>query len=521
MKLNTIVSGIIAAGFLLGATSCSSKLDIPQHSVVSIDDFYSNDTEAEEAVVAAYEQFKSVAMGGGFSYQCVQFLTNALGDDYWMGGGSRADGVFYMLSEFTFGTEYALIKSVYQSLYTLIYRCNLVIERVNGDSTVMKRAVAEAKALRAWANFQLVTLWGPAPLVDHVLGADEYLQPKSESTDVLWAAIEKDLGEAISSGALTDQTGTYRLTKAFAQAMLGKAQLWQKKYADAAKSFGDIVNSNKFTLRADLSVVGTIDEDVSADDIFCMRGINDAANSNTNSTYRGIWTGIRGENYKPNATFWGYPFGFLGYPTKSLYDAFVAIEGEDGYRLGSAIRSDAYMKATYGLAPAEGKVIYDCEGFYDVRYIGRINNGGFYRYPLPAHIMRYNEVLCFAAEAYFMNNDKDNAAKCINLLRSRAQAPAVDAGSLTLETIKNESRVELCFEGIRYQNLLRWGDASDALGHRGEFHPEMDANGVVTYKDYNNPGTVGWKANKHELLPFPADEMSVNPNMKENNPGWN
>ena len=217
MKLRYIISTVLAAGVLLFAGSCSKSLDIPQHSVVPIDDFYSTDTEAEEAIVAAYYQFKTVHSGGTGS---VAWLMNFLGDELWAGGGSRADGTYYQYSEFTFEDGNGVVRNIYAGLYTLIYRCNLVLERVTGDSAVMKRARAEALTMRAWANFELVTLWGTAPLVDHVLAADEYLQGNSESTAVLWAAIEADLNEAIGSGALTDQTGTYRMTKAFAQALL-------------------------------------------------------------------------------------------------------------------------------------------------------------------------------------------------------------------------------------------------------------------------------------------------------------
>ncbi len=518
MKLKYFVSGILAAGLMLAANSCQDTLDIPQHSVVSINDFYQTDDEAEEAIVAAYAQFKSVHSGGFFSFNCYQMLMNFLGGDYWSGGNNRTDGTYYQMNEFTFDTNYGTISTLYSGLYTLIYRCNLVIERVEGTSSVMKRAVAEAKTMRAWANFQLVTLWGTAPLVDHVLNPDEYLQGNSESTDVLWKAIEADLNDAISSGALTDKTGTYRITKAFAQAMLGKAQLWQKNYSAAASTFGGIVNSNMFSLRSDLSVVGKITEDVSAEDLFCFRSYDDPSNSGANNIYRGIWTGLRGEKYN-TGTFWFYSFGYLSNPTKALYDKFVEIEGVDGYRLNSAIATYDQMKNQYGTTIKDGFTIYDNEGYWDVRYMPRTSNGSVYRYPLPVHVMRYNEVLCLAAEAYFMNNDKDNAAKCINMLRTRAQAPLVSSGSLTLQNIKDESWVELCFEGLRYQNLLRWGDAETYLGHRGEIHPEIDANGNVTYKTYNSAGSVGWKSGKHELLPFPQSEMMVNENMTQN-PGW-
>lgn len=50
-------------------------------------------------------------------------------------------------------------------------------------------------------------------------------------------------------------------------------------------------------------------------------------------------------------------------------------------------------------------------------------------------------------------------------------------------------------------------------------HPHLYPDGHVEYVTYNTSGSVGFQTGKHELLPFPATEMSVNPNMKQN-PGW-
>lgn len=515
MKRN-ILTVLFAAAVLFLAASCESKLDIPQHSVVAIDDFYQTDVEAEEAIVAAYYQFKTVHSGGTSS---AAWLLNFLGDDFWTGGGSRADGIYYQYCEYTFGDDNGTVKSLYAGLYTLIYRCNLVLERVTGDSQVMKRARAEALTMRAWANFELVTLWGTAPLVDHILAADEYLQGNSESTSVLWNAIESDLNTAISSGALTDQTGTYRLTKAFAQAMLGKAQLWQNKYSEAAATFDAIINSGKFSLQTDLTNFGTIKGDVTTEDLFCMRGIDDASNSGPNSTYHGSWTGLRAEkfSYGPRANFATYPFGFQVNPTKKLYDKFVEVEGVDGYRLKNFILTYEDMQGEFDTRVKDGMSIYDCEGYFNRKYMVWKDNGAAYRYPLPDHIMRYDEVLCFAAEAQFQAGNSAKALDYINQLRTRARAPL--ATSISLQVIKDESWMELCFEGLRYQNIIRWGEAASLLANRGAIHPELQPNGTIDYVRYNQDGTVGFKTGKHELLPFPADEIAVNPNMVQN-PGW-
>lgn len=119
MKFKHIIASAAVAACLLAFGSCQSKLDIPQHSVTNIGSFYKTDTDAEEGIVAVYDQFKTCHSGG---INSVCWLANFLGDDLWAGGGSRADGSFYQWSEYTFGSDNDTIKNLYAGLYTLIYR---------------------------------------------------------------------------------------------------------------------------------------------------------------------------------------------------------------------------------------------------------------------------------------------------------------------------------------------------------------------------------------------------------------
>ncbi|MCF0204762.1 MAG: RagB/SusD family nutrient uptake outer membrane protein [Muribaculaceae bacterium] len=468
MKLRYIFTGIIAAGVILTMSSCNKLLDIPQHSVAPIDSFYQTDEEAEQGIVAAYYQFKTSHSGGTSS---ALWLMNFLGDDVWTGGGNRTDGIYYQYCEYTFGSDNSTVKNLYQGLYTLIYRCNLIIERVKPESEIKSRAIAEAKVMRAWADFELASLWGTAPVVDHILKPDEYLKGNSQPGE-LYAAAEKDLTEAIQSGKLTQKKNkndlTYRMTKEFAMALLGKVYLWQGKNSEAFTQFDAIISSGLYELQADLTNFGTIKGDVSPEDLFCMRGIDDASNSAPNSHTVGMWTGLRAEkyNYESNAPFCTYTFGFQSSPTKKLYDTFVKIEGENGYRLKNFVCTYDRMISEFGTSVKDGMSIYDNEGFFTQKYRTLKDNGSAYRYPLPDHIMRYDEVLCFAAEAAVLTNKGDKAVEYINTLRRRAKAPEV--ASVDLQTVKDESYVELCFEGVRFQNLVRWGDAAAALAGRGE-----------------------------------------------------
>ena len=106
----------------------------------------------------------------------------------------------------------------------------------------------------------------------------------------------------------------------------------------------------------------------------------------------------------------------------------------------------------------------------------------------------------------------------INEIRTRAQAPLIE-GTVTMDQIKTESRLELCFEGQRYENLIRWGEAASALAKNGERNPVLHPDGTVGWESFNAAGKCGFKTGKHELLPFPPNEVMVNSKIQQN-PNW-
>lgn len=512
MKFKYILTTFAAAGALM-LTSCEGMLDIPQHSVSPVEGYYDTDAGAEEGITAVYGMMRSLENGMCAFSQFKDFLS----DDVWTGGGSHYDGTFYMLNDYTFGTEYGTLRTVYGNLYNMIYAANVVIENVTGDSDVMRRAVAEAKVFRAYAYFQLVTLWGPAPLVDHTLSEDEYMQGNS-TVEKLWQFIETDLTDAINSGALTEKTNlndkTARITKQFAQAMLGKSYLFQEKFQDAAQVLDEVIDSGLYDLNPDLSNQGTPDGPLSYESLFEINSLQDNTQS-SNNNMRWTFMGLRGEKYSytDENIFASSTFGYMN-PRKELYDDFVAVEGEDGYRLNQTIKTREQM-AQWCTNIME---ITDNEGYWCYKYRILSQYWAGYFYANNIRVMKFNEVLLLAAEAHVRGNyEADKAVEYFNRIRTRAQAPTVS--SVTFEDIKRELRLETCFDGCRYQNLIRWGDAATELAHNGEQNPALQPDGTVTWQRYNDNTECGFKVGKHELLPFPATEMNVNPNMTQN-PGW-
>ena len=232
MKTRYIILALTAA--TAAFSSCNHMLDIPQHGVQNYETYYQTDEEAEAAIVSCYIQVKNNEMNYVLG-------KNMLTDDFWAGGGGRNDNAdLEGLNEFTFGTDQGYLEGMFTSYYGIIYKANVVLGHVPEESEIQLRARAEAKVFRAWSYFELISMWGNPPLVDHELEPSEYQMPNG-TTEELWALVEKDLTEAIESGYLTQKANaddkTWRVTKQFAQALLGKAYLWQKKYDEAAKTF--------------------------------------------------------------------------------------------------------------------------------------------------------------------------------------------------------------------------------------------------------------------------------------------
>ena len=84
-----------------------------------------------------------------------------------------------------------------------------------------------------------------------------------------------------------------------------------------------------------------------------------------------------------------------------------------------------------------------------------------------------------------------------------------------MDDIKAEKRLELCNEAVRFQDLVRWGDAQSAMGNQGKEIPSFTGNGVQW--NFKNE-TYGFKE-KNNLLPIPLKEIELNPNMTQNT-GW-
>lgn len=160
-------------------------------------------------------------------------------------------------------------------------------------------------------------------------------------------------------------------------------------------------------------------------------------------------------------------------------------------------------------------------------------------------LIRYAEVLLNYAEAK-CEIDNSVAYEALNLLRKRAGMPdftvnsqnvdknRVDYGYMIsdeLYEIRRERRVELALEGQRDEDYMRWNASALFRGKRSKGYPvdlkahpnfasKVDENGLIDYFKNVLPNGYGFRVNQDYLYSIPQDELTLNPNMKQN-PGWN
>ncbi len=527
--INTISLVILTACAVLASSSCSKQLDIAQHGNVSTKEtFYTTDENVENAVANMYLGMQQIHID---FYYCL----NSLDGDSWTGGNSRGENTnLERFNEYSFDASHEWLERLYKGIYSFLYDTNLITDSVEGNTSVMRRAVAEAKVMRAFANFYLVSLWGNAPLVDHVLRPDEY-RVSNATPEQFWASIESDLQDALSSGDLTsksnltDRNGAIRVTREFAYALLGKAYLWQKKYAQSAEAFDKVIDSNLYGLwgveePGEYEMVRHAVASNSCESMLEAQWRNDPSMVMT-LPLTTLWISMAlNHNYFEGSNEDVIPGWGFCVPSKNLYDAFVAEEGADGYRLTQSIKTPEQLTA-YGLNLKTGTV-HSSEGLFNWKFsVHRsdlvLDFPGFQAFEyMNFSFMRFAEVLLCAAEANYMAGNQSKADQYLNRVRTRAKLPSKTG--VTMDDIKTEKRIELCFECVRYMDLVRWGDASAVLADQGHYVPDFSwdaetGKGTILEHAYTN--TVYGFKERNKYLPIPANELMVNPNMSQN-PGW-
>lgn len=519
MKNNIFKIGMLALAVLMPLSSCNDYLDTVQRGVTSQDQFYQTDEDAYQALIAIYYGLKSNSVN--------EFQLNVLSDDAQAGGGSRSDNTQgNELNEFTFSSSNTVLSGMFETWYQTIYKANILLQRVAEDTSLKRIYRAEAKGLRAYCYFQLVTFWGPVPLVLEPLEPGNYNQPNS-TVEAIYEQIEADLKDAIevlptkSEQSAADKA---RFSKGAAQSLLGKTYLFEKKYEQSAVILDEVINSKEYALYPDFAYITRNESEFGVESIFELSYVASLTEV-TQGTTISAYCGPRSPWFKAGSTGltesgWGWVS-----PEKGLHDAYV--QAGDDIRRRSTVIDEKELINEFGGSyrdANDGSLPYGTDGLVRMKYgafVSELPDQNEANHMLGAtnfRLIRYADVLLMAAEAHNRAGDNDELARSyVNQVRARVKLPELPSnltGDALFEAIKQERRLELAFENARFRDLVRWGDAAEVLKDSGK-RTSLGTyeNGVEQF--FENPD-AGFKAHKNELMPFPEREISVNPYIIQN-----
>ena len=130
--------------------------------------------------------------------------------------------------------------------------------------------------------------------------------------------------------------------------------------------------------------------------------------------------------------------------------------------------------------------------------------------------MRLGDIVLLKAEAQNENGNLGGATATVNLIRSRVGLPAISATSKEdlRAKILDERRLELAFEGQRWDDLVRAGVIVSTMNNLKE----------VKYTCADNvpsaPIAINYNMTNNKILcPIPQQERDANSNLTQN-PGY-
>ena len=494
-------------------TSCEDQLDIEQKGVISTENFYQTDDDAEAALVAAYEGFMCNVVGrnhdggGPGIYTPYKIITNMCGDDVLYASGNYGDHEFSgMLNEFRYDAEAEVPKFMYTGLYHSVYTCNLVTDHFQkaADTPVKKRCVAEARVLRAFDYFLLANLWDNPPFVDHVLGGTDLPyncnnknleHPMDHKQLIEWVAkeCEEAAADLDERKGTDDKDGAVKVTKGFAWALAGKAYLFAAEYDKAKTALKKVIDSGKYALVPGDRYMDNfhIEGDGNEEKVFEINfEYNAGKGSWDGMIQRSSWMESNAWNWRaasfvqsPQRVYSGIDgWGGLGVP-QWFGDEFHANDG-DSYRFKATLKhiDDAVYKMEYADPALNAMSVEEkmkskkvgindpVQGLYDNSFWlafkqvmrkadtegGKYGDGNI---RLNNYVvMRYAEVLLNYAEACLNTGDQAEAKKYINMIQERAGSKTISQ-TVDMDVLKREKSYELWLEGCRWFDVMRWKDA--------------------------------------------------------------
>ncbi|SNR30187.1 RagB/SusD family nutrient uptake outer membrane protein [Flavobacterium sp. ov086] len=490
---------LIVLSGVLTITSCDTgELELTNPNTLSPETFFKTEAQVQSSVNASYAGLQTRGLyGRNFSFAMDLMAHDALGNP-------QLEGNKKPFQDFSFNGGNDIIQYYWEACYIGISRANFVLDnepKINALANSVlsqekkNKYLGEAHFLRAYYYFLLVKRFGDLPIYKTGTIIGKGRSPKAE----VYALIEEDLVFASKNLLPRATEAAGRANKEAAFAYLGKVLLYEKKYDEALVAFNSVTGFS-------LEDKGSFYNNFMAETEHGKESIFEIEFDEKNGT--GDQWGAVGDSQGTGfeeSTLRGQEYGNLSwynvYPSDDLLDSYEV--GDDRFGDTFYVPGSTYLKGTKVM------VASNFTTSAGIRRAGWKKYQNYYiredeatRSSINFKVMRYADVLLMKAECENQRagGSQTTAIAYIKEVRDRANlATNITATKdAVFKAIVHERKVEFAGEQSRFDDIMRWGNASTELA-----------------------GT-GFQAGKSELWPIPNRETSSNPNIKpsDNNPGY-
>ncbi len=558
----------LAAAVLLCMSSCEDFLDTKNLTKKDTSNFPKTATDANQMITGIY----SILNGFMTNPHNMPFYVGEVASDERFGGGGENDKHFLAMDKMmNAGND--MLGAYWDDSYRGIFRANTALETLDNcevDETQKNIYKGEAHFLRGYFYWEMANLFGPVPLV---LATAPENKPKAE-IDQIYGQIAFDLKNAIEKlgNAKWNTVVSGHATKWAAEALMARVFLFYTGfYGKADLPLGDGTGQNVGTVSKS-DVTGWVDDCINnsghamADD---YRRLWSYSNQYTAKEYDYVkdlydsgktWL-VDGENpeqifvikcskmagWDGNVTRTGFsnqmhlffaprmdngsedtfPMGQgwgSGPVNPNMWKEWEQQEPNDLRRKASIwhtseakkfiVGADMQMEeANYWQKKVSAMMAHDADGilrwsFSTVQWNVTENDMAL-KHLLDFTIIRFSDVLLMQSE---LKGDVEG----INKVRARAGLAPI--GAYSLDALKKERRFELCFEGVRWNDIRRWGDAATLLAKQQNVDV-LNRGKADVMRPFGGGYAARYNATKG-FFPIPDSQVKLSDGVLTQNEGW-
>lgn len=536
----------------------------------------------EGLLIGAYSMLNGAFVSGNRAQAPNHWITGSiLGGDANKGTDPGDYAALATIQRFQADPTFGEFNALWRARYEGVSRCNAVLsnvaaalenERISADNAASLQA--QARMLRGHFYFDLKKHFNNIVVFDETVLAAEI--PEIPNNGDAWALIESDFQFAYDN--LPETTDAGRVNKWAAAAYMGKAKLFQQKFAEAKTWFDDAIangvtsNGKKYGLVPDFAQIFNADNDNHEEAVMDVESSNE-----TGSVRNANWWDDLNYPYQTGQAGPGDCCGFFQ-PSFELSNSFrVNANGlpflDKSYRRGTnelatdmgLLSTDPFTEDSKAIDPRldhsvgrRGIPYLGWQDFPGAAWIRVQNYGGPYapkKYVYYVNqdgtftdasswtrgyatmnytIIRFADVLLMAAEAEVEAGSLEQARTYVNQVRARAAAPSTwvknEDGSNAANYVISEYPASQFATQASARQAVRFERKLELSGEGHRFFDLVrwgvaaeEINSYLEYERQYLPSALSggsFTAGKNEYLPIPQTQIDLQPGVLSQNPGY-